>query len=181
MMLKLRPLVVVTGTIHVEGGEKSAVVNRVKQAKRPKRAQGKTMITKEQEISPERQEANVIVVNYSRRLRRFVLLRTPFGLLLDPNEQHAVEERTRTTLELIQELSAEVTRKAIEFNKTAGGECALMNCWLIEPLAGPRKAAVEGWIARRLHDKDPAILQVMPGLAPAPAPARPAPASNVAS
>jgi hypothetical protein len=152
MMLRLRPLVVVTGTPHVEGGFTS---------ERRARRRRKGVVTEELTITKDRKRANVIAVDHSRRLRKMAILRTPFGLLLDPSK-----------LATVQELSRQLSRDAIAFNKTSS-TTEITNCLLVEPLAGPRRAAVEGWIARRLSRGDAKALAARPALEMPAAPVAP--------
>jgi hypothetical protein len=157
-MLRLRPLVVVTGTPHVEGGFTS---------KRRKRSG--VVITEDLRITKDRKRANVIVVDYTRRLRKLVILRTPLGLLIDA-----------VNLPVVEDLLRKLTRSAIEFNK-GSTTTEITNCMLVEPLAGARRAAVEGWVARRLARGDERAVAARAALelpvAPPPAPAPEAPAA----
>lgn len=173
-MLKLRPLVVVTGAIHVEGGTTSKQhAGEPKRRKRSRDNGGRTaVITKELNVSEDRDRANVIVSEYSRKLRNMRVLWTPFGTLIDPKAPRVWKGDTCTTLEMLQAVAAELTRKAVEFNKTSK-TVEVTNCWLIEPLAGVRRAAVEGWIARGIAKKDPRIVEALLDLAPATAAAAP--------
>jgi hypothetical protein len=141
MMLRLRPLVVLTGTPHVEGGVTS-------KRRKPAAARNKktAVITEDLEITPDRKRANVIAVDYSRRLRKMAILRTPLGLLIDPSK-----------LPVLLELSSRLTRDAIAFNRTST-TTEITNCWLIETLVGQRRAAIEGWVARRLAKGDKKVL-----------------------
>ncbi len=159
-MLRLRPLVVVTGTPHVEGGFTS---------KRRKR--GATVITEDLRITKDRKRANVIVVDYTRRLRKLVILRTPLGLLIDA-----------VNLPVVEDLLRKLTRSAIDFNKTST-TTEITNCMLVEPLAGARRAAVEGWVARRLARDDAKAVAARARLevAATPPPAPPAPAPEPAA
>jgi hypothetical protein len=175
MMLKLRPLVVVTGTIHVEGGATSK-----RRAPAPARSNGagkrksttKTaVVTEELQVTDDRGRANSIIVTFSRALRKLTILRVPHGLLIDP-----------ANLPALQELSRRLTMKTIEFNRSAK-TAEITNCWIIEPLQGTRRAAVEGWVARRLAKGDKkalaakAALQV-PSATPAEPPPPPPPAAE---
>ncbi len=139
-MLKLRPLIVVTGTAHVEGGEKSRRMplhpsaTNTKTGKRRHGQEG--LVTEKLEITKDRRAANVIAVNYSRQVKRLAVIRTSYGMLFLPE-----------ALPELQKILTELTRRSVEFNKTAT-TAKVANCFLWEPLASHRKAAVEGWLAR---------------------------------
>jgi hypothetical protein len=168
MMLKLRPLVVVTGTIHVEGGATSkrrAPAPAVRNGHGKKRVAAKTaVVTEELHVTDDRGRANSIIVTFSRALRKLTILRVPHGLLIDPAD-----------LPALQELSRRLTMKTIEFNASAK-TAEITNCWIIEPLQGVRRAAVEGWVARRLAKGDKKAVAARAALqAPSAAPAAPAP------
>lgn len=166
-MLKLRPLVVVTGTIHVEGGTTSKQSAGASPRRRKRDNGARTaVITKELQVSADRDRANVIVSEYSRKLRNMRVLWTPFGTLLDPKASRMWKGETCTTLEVLQAIAADLTRKAIDFNRTSK-TVEVTNCWLIEPLTGVRRAAVEGWIARGVAKKDPDIVEALSDLTPA--------------
>lgn len=164
-MLELRPLVVVTGTPHVEGG----FTSKRRAPKGKKRREG-VVITEDLQITKDRKRANVIAVDHSRRLRKLAILRTPFGLLISPDK-----------LTVVQDLSRQLTRDAIAFNRTST-TTEITNCLLIEPLQGPRRSAVAGWVAKLIAKGDEKALAARAQLeagAPAPAPpAAPAPASE---
>jgi hypothetical protein len=160
-MLKLRPLIVVTGTAHVEGGEKSRRQSgTTTTAKKRAKARGRVTVTEDLEISPDRRRANVIAVNYSRQIKRLAVIRTDFGMLFLPE---ALPELQRILIEL--------TRRAVEFNRTAT-TAKVANCFLWENLQGNRKAAVEGWLARGELECDKEVqgaLQVLDELRAVPA------------
>jgi hypothetical protein len=136
----LRPLIVVTGTIHVEGGAKNKQTTT-----NLGEDQTRSTIFHEREISKDRRHANVIVIAYLRHLRALRIAKTPFGTLCEPS-----------TLPAIKALLQEATRDVIAFNRKSK-VCKLSNCYIWEPLSGNRLAAVEGWLSRRLRDGDPEV------------------------
>lgn len=127
-MLDLRPLIVLTGTVHVEGG--LVKTSRTQSTKSATRA----VITEDRTIDPARQAANVVATDYMRRIRQTRILRTPFGVLYSLKQLVEVKE-------LIASASADV----VEFNRTHKG-CRLLNTLLWEHLRGTRLDAVAGWI-----------------------------------
>lgn len=134
-MVKLRSLIVVTGSVHVEGGETNIVKNR--------RAQRTTAtITVRREVDPARRAANVISADYTRRLRRLpgFILRTPYGVLVDPKEGAPA----------VRELLVDIDKKIAARN---GSACTVSNCVLLERLNGDRQERIEEWIGQRLGDK----------------------------
>ena len=142
--MKLRTLFVITGTFRVEGGE----VNTVRRMRVPDEDDAAPSemehltIVQERDVSLDRRRANVIAIDYMRRLRQIRLWKTPFGTLIHPSRIREV----RTLLE-------EATQAAAKFNASSP-VCKMANCMLIERLHGVRLAAVEGWLARRLKMKD---------------------------
>lgn len=133
-MVKLRSLTVVTGSVHVEGGETNTVKNR--------RAQRTTAtITVRREVDPSRRAANVISADYTRRLRRLpgFILRTPYGVLVDSKEG----------VPAVRELLADIDRKIEQSN---GNACRVSNCVLLERLGGDRQERIEQWINARLGE-----------------------------
>jgi len=124
----LRPLIVVTGTLHVDGGASVKLVQRTG-------TQESSQITHEKTVSPDRARANVIVSDVNRKLRKHDPLLTPFGRLFEVGVlSHLVAIFDETTLVLA------------EFNRTSTG-CNIVNGYVWEHLAGNRRAAVEGWAA----------------------------------
>lgn len=136
-MIDLRPLIVVTGTVHVEGGER----NRVRSEST--RNGNRQMLVVDRSVTDARHAANVIVVDYGRRLKQIRLLRTPFGTLVDP-----------VRLDDLKRLLAATTKKIAEFNTDRGGATHLANYVLWEHLEGVRRTAVAGWLAVRRREKD---------------------------
>ena len=133
-MKRLSGLLVVTGTIHIEGGENSQARNtKVQNTKDEDRVT--TIYTRT--VSIDRRAGNVIVINCSRRLRKLRSLKTPYGSLVLP-------EYKRDLLAMFML----ATQKVAEFNASSEG-CVLANCMVWEVLAGNRLAAVEGWLTRQ--------------------------------
>lgn len=144
--IRLRPLVVVTGTIRVEGGAKS-------ERRTPARAAGtghKMTVTEHVEITSDRRRADVLRIKYARQLDRLIILRTDFGQLVDPGQ-----------LGELRQFLADLSSAATAFNRTSK-TAEVLNCFVWEHLNGQRKAVVEGWIARRLNEADPDVTKAMP-------------------
>jgi hypothetical protein len=139
-MVTLRPLLVVTGTIRVEGGEQ----NRMKQTPTVLTERGdkdRVTVVQERLISKARRRANTISIEYLRRLRRLRIAKTPFGTLVDPTRRAELRA-----------LVEDATLAVHQFNKAveaAAEDCELSNCLIVEPLRGERLAAVAGWLARK--------------------------------
>lgn len=149
-MVELRPLIVVTGTIHVEGGEKSTVRHTQRNPDESSRRREDMTVTLDRQVTPDRRAANVITTDYMRRLRSIVLLRTEFGALVDP-----------ARLPEVKALIADSSRRITEFNSTKR-VCRLSNCALWERLVGNRLVAVSGWIDA--HVDDEAVKVALPQL-----------------
>lgn len=132
-MVELRPLIVVTGTVHVEGGETNTVRNR---SKTKTRAEGTVVL--DRKVSPDRRDANVITTNYMRKLRMMAVLRTPFGVLLKVNQ-----------LDELRQLLSDVGGRIATYN-VVPRKCSLSNCVLWERLRGTRLIATAGWIDAQL-------------------------------
>ena len=78
-MVDLRPLLVITGTLRVEGGERTKTASKVS-------GDGhKVKTTIVRDVTDDRRSANVIATNYIRRLRKLIIMRTPYGTLADKN------------------------------------------------------------------------------------------------
>jgi hypothetical protein len=136
--MKLRPLLVVTGTVHVEGGEQNTLETLTEPAARGRE---RMVITQEREITRDRRRANVIATGYMRRLRKMQLSRTPFGHLVDPARRDELQVMINAA-----------TKDVREFNGTARNGCRLANCMVWEILRGNRRAALEGWFTRQVRD-----------------------------
>lgn len=145
-MVELKPLIVITGTIHVEGG-----INKRTRSK-PKRDGNKLTVVEDREISAHRRAANVIVTDYMRKLRGLRLLRTPYGTLVDP-----------TSLAAVKELIDAATKEVEEFNRSARG-CELSCTLLWETLKGNRAEKVAEYIERKLHDEDKEVTEALAAL-----------------
>ncbi len=120
----LRPLIVITGSVCVEGGDA-----RTTRRTRTGRIEQRT-------ISADRRAANVVSTGYARRLRQLCLLRSPFGALIEVERLPAVKE-------LVASAEADVER----FN-TEHQDARLINTLVWERLNGNRLAVVEAWVAR---------------------------------
>lgn len=147
--VRLRPLFVLTGTLHIEGGWSSTrtETDAVSRARATE-----TTIVQKRAVSKDRERAHVIFSTYARNVKALRLLKTPFGMLFAPEQVSAV-----------QALIVEMTKKASDFNKTAR-DCRIENCLVLEPLDGSRKAALEGWLARRRRENDAQVLAALPNL-----------------
>ena len=147
--MPLKPLLVVTGSIHVEGGDTHTV-----RQKASSKNGSNIAIDHTRKITPDRKAGNVIATGYMRRLSRLRVLKTPYGSLLDPAK-----------LPLVKELLANATRDVTTFNSAhAGSTTRLTNCLLWEHLRGNRLAAVEGWIMRGVDDAEPEVTAAAPAL-----------------
>jgi len=151
--MALRPLIVITGSIHVEGGD----THSVRQKREPRHANGTAThaLTHKRTVTDDRRAANVISTDAMRRVRKLRLLWTPFGSLA------AVEQ-----LPAVKALVAESTRRAAEFNTKMGpmATARLTNCLVWEHLRGSRLASVEGWIARGVAENVPDVVAAVPTL-----------------
>lgn len=149
MLLQLKPLIVVTGAVHVEGGDKHVV----RQKRRAKN--GEIDVQHTRQITPDRRAGNVISTGYMRRIERIRVLRTPFGHLIDPEK-----------LADVKALITSATRDVGEFNERMGPAATsrLTNCMLWEHLRGNRLAAVQGWLQRQIVEKNEAVMKVIPVL-----------------
>lgn len=136
-MPKLRPLIVVTGTLRVEGGQ----THKAKQSSETKPGgREKLTIVQDRELTPDRRAGNSKSTTCTHRLKTMSILRTPYGLLVDI-------ERLTELRGYLHEIGLEVA----EFNAKSKSS-KLMNCVLWEPLSGNRLAAVEGWIERQARE-----------------------------
>jgi hypothetical protein len=143
--MPLRPLIVLTGSIHVEGGD----THKVRQADTQ---HGNITINHTRKITPDRRKANVVSTGYMRRVDRLRVLKTPYGNIVDPEKLPAIKE-----------LLTCATRDVATFN-AAHSTARLTNCLLWEHLRGQRLAAVEGWIMRGLSDKVPEVVEAASAL-----------------
>jgi hypothetical protein len=134
--MELRSLIIVDGTLHVEGGL-SKSVRTSKTGKGPR-----IVTTEERDVSTDRRAGNVVAANYMRRIRDLKILRTHWGALVDPEN-----------LDKIKGLIAQATRDTLAFNKLHK-KCRLENTMIWEPLRGARLDAVVAWIERRIRAGD---------------------------
>lgn len=142
-------MIVVTGTVRIEGGEKNTV--RQQRGSTRKTDDGKKLVVvHEVRITDDRLKADVITTGYARRVQNMRILKTPFGSLVDPKN-----------LDKVKEMLARASADVIEFNR-AYKLTRLSNCMLWEPLKGNRLDAVRGWIDRRLAEKDPTVKDALP-------------------
>ena len=146
-MVELRPLIIVTGTARVEGGEK----NRVRYRPKGENA-NQQVVTVDRQVTQDRRAANVIATDHMRKLRGVTLLRTPYGVLVDP-----------ARLPELKDVLNRVSRKIVEYNK-AKRACRLTNCILWEHLRGQRLSAVAGWIDAALAQDNDEIKVLVPEL-----------------
>lgn len=143
-MVELKPLIVVTGAVHVEGGEQ----NRVRDEESI-RAGNRMTIVVDRKVSPDRRAANVIATDFVRRLKGIALIRTPFGVLISPKR-----------LDDLKAIIAQSNRKIAEFNSTKRS-VKLTDCVLWEPLDGKRRHAVAGWLAAKKAEKNAVVLAAL--------------------
>ena len=146
-MVELRPLIIVTGTARVEGGEK----NRVRYRPKGDNA-NQQVVTVDRQVTADRRAANVIATDHMRKLRSVTLLRTPYGVLVDP-----------ARLPELKETLNRVSRKIVEYNKSKRA-CGLTNCILWEHLRGQRLSAVAGWIDAELAKGNEEMQALVPEL-----------------
>lgn len=147
-MLQLKPLIVVTGSVHVEGGDKHVV-------RQKRKANGTIKVEHTRSITERRRKANVHSTSYMRRIERLRILKTPFGNLVDAER-----------LPEVKALIAAATRDVADFNAQPDPDTSsrLYNCMLWEHLRGNRLAAVMGWIQRGLVDGNKVVKDALPAL-----------------
>jgi hypothetical protein len=148
-MIDLRPLIVVTGTVRIEGGEKNTVRQQRGSTRRTDDGT-KLVVVHEVRISDDRKKADVVTTGYARRVQHIRILKTPFGSLIDPKNLDKIKE-------MINKASAAVA----EFNR-GHKATKLSNCMLWETLKGNRLDAIRGWIDRRLVEKDQEVKDALP-------------------
>lgn len=137
VVVRLRPLIVVTGTIRVSGGESTTQKTDVDPADATK-----SVVLRRKVTAPERKAALSLITTFLKKLNRCVALDTPFGRLVEPDVM-------TTTLKGV---LAEIDGKVRAFNSAVMG-CALVNAVVWEPLSGNRKARVEAWLEANADDK----------------------------
>lgn len=140
-MVELRPLIVVTGTLHVEGGFKRA---RTKPAGATGAA--KQTITEDVRVTSDRRAGNVVAARYLRKLRDLKLLHTPYGILVDPAHLDKVKDT----------ISQSVVDRG-EFNRTHKS-CQVDSTLVWEHLRGNRLDAVTAWVERRAREGDEKVI-----------------------
>lgn len=148
-MVDLRSLIVVTGTVRIEGGEKNTVRQQRGSSRRTDDGM-KLVVVHEVRISDDRKAADVVTTGYARRVQHIRILKTPFGSLVDPKN-----------LDKIKGMIARASATVAEFNR-AHKATRLSNCMLWEQLRGNRLDAIRGWIDRRLVEKDPEVKDAIP-------------------
>lgn len=136
-MIELRPLLVLSGTLHVEGGLSKSV-----RKERGSRGPSHVVITEERTVAKDRRAGNVLAAGYMRRIRDLKLLRTPWGVLADPKN-----------LGKIKDVIAQAVIDASVFNE-GHPKCYVMNTMIWEHLKGNRLEAVLGWVDRKLREDD---------------------------
>jgi hypothetical protein len=139
--MDLKPLIVLTGTLHVEGGLAKTTRSKAERA-------NVLTVTEKREVSPDRRRGNVVVTDVMRRIRQIRIVRTPFGTLIDPEQ-----------LEALKTVITEASKAVTDFNAKAGN-AILANTLLWEPLDGNRLVAVQGWV--RKHQRE--LKDVLPAL-----------------
>lgn len=126
-------LLVVTGTIRIEGGEQNKVV----------RHRGSRVVLTRR-VSDDRKAADVITTDYMRRLRGIALMRTPYGVLVATDRRGELDDLLVLTDGKIRAYNAASRSRA----------CHVTNCVVVEELRGARLKAVEAWLrARRGADR----------------------------
>jgi len=148
-MLELRPLIVITGTIRIEGGSKT----RVKSSGTARgRKQEQVTVVQERDVTPDRRQADVFVTNYARKLRPLRIFKTPFGVLIDPAK-----------LKDFKVMMMDIAREVAIFNRTHS-DAQLANCLVWEKLTGNRLGAVSGWLAQKNRQKQADVSAALPAL-----------------
>lgn len=148
-MIDLRTLIVVTGTVRIEGGEKNTVRQQLGSSRRTQDGM-KLVVVHEVRISDDRKAADVVTTGYARRVQHIRILKTPFGSLVDPKN-----------LDKIKAMLSKASAAVAEFNREHTAT-RLSNCMLWEKLGGNRLDAIRGWIDRRLVEKDPEVKGALP-------------------
>ena len=91
-MLRLRSLLVITGTLAVDGGIEN---------KQP---------------TPDRKRANVLIVKFAKRLKEIRLLKTPFGALVDPVRQTDINSLIYDASRTCAKYNSQVTKTCFLWN-----------------------------------------------------------------
>ena len=149
-MVELRPLIVVTGTIRIKGGETGHVRRQPGSTRRtPAKNGDKLVVVREVQISDDRRDADVIATGAARRLTRLCIMRTPFGVLCDPKDLPRIKDMITRAIQDVAKFNDEHTRAAIS------------NCYVWERLAGNRLECVRGWLDRSILDKDEEVIAAL--------------------
>lgn len=152
-MVSLRPLIVVTGAVHVEGGHKQKRIRSGTDSKGNATAtSGHRTVLQQHRVSSDRLEANTIATGFMRKLRGLRLLKTPLGTLVDPKR-----------LPEVKAMILDASTRAGEFNKSDRG-CLVVNCMVWEHLSGNRLAAVCAWIDLLSSGDDADVKKALPQL-----------------
>jgi hypothetical protein len=130
-------MIVVTGTLHVEGGLSKSIRTSAKGE-----SATRIVTTEERSVSKERREGNVVAANYMRRIRDLNILRTPFGALVDP-----------VNLVRIKNVIAQAKVDSAAFNRLHE-KCTVYSTMLWEPLKGTRLIEVLTWIEFKRREGD---------------------------
>ncbi len=152
--MPLRPIIVITGSIRVEGGDKRVAQRREESSDDLIVRQ---TVTQTREVTKDRRRANVVSTEFMRRVRLMRVINTPFGGLVDAER-----------LKDVKELMTNAAEAVAEFNAGHGVDATarLTNGLLWEPLRGNRLIAVESWLAQGVASKDPEVVQAAKALAP---------------
>lgn len=148
-MVELRPLIIITGSVHVSGGDTSTVRKRGKTE-----AHAQTIVIN-REVTEDRRAANVIATDYMRKLRNLRLLWTPYGVLVNPAE-----------LAEIRGLLAHVDHRIAAYHQARKRTCELQNCVIWENLKGNRLNRVTGWIEAQIARGSAEVKEALPKLVP---------------
>jgi hypothetical protein len=144
-MVELRPLIVVTGTLRVEGG--------LKRARTKAKAKGsQIMVTESLNIGEDRRAGNVVAARYLRKLAGLKILHTPFGSLVDPKN-----------LDRVKDTISQAMIDCQAFNR-AHEKCKVMNTMIWEHLRGQRLDAIIAWVDRRVREGDDSVTAVLSSL-----------------
>lgn len=146
-MVDMRPLIVLTGTLHVEGGLAKTTRSKSKQ-----RGGNKLTVTESREVSPDRRRGNVVVTDVMRRIRQIRIIRTPFGTLVAPDQ-----------LEALKAVIAEATKDVSSFN-TSATKVRLANTLLWEHLKGNRLDAIRVYVEKAVREGDEEVKAALPML-----------------
>lgn len=150
--MPLRPIVVITGNVRVEGGDRHSV----RQSSTNENDSGATQVlTHTREVTKDRKAANVVSTEFMRQVRLLCTIKTPWGSLVDA-----------VNLAAVKDLISGATRAVAEFNTRVGAQATsrLTNALLWEHLKGNRLAAVEGWFARGVAERNENVMKAAAAL-----------------